>query len=86
MAIDWKALQNRLEVSNPTAAEESMEPRGRRRALEILIREENLRDAVDQFISLQPGVFTAEMVLRPGRNGHNRMAYSWAMRPDRGLR
>jgi hypothetical protein len=32
--------------------------------LEILIGEENLRNAVDSFISLEPGAFTAEMVLQ----------------------
>jgi hypothetical protein len=32
--------------------------------LEILIGEENLRYSVDHFISLEPGAFTAEMVLK----------------------
>ena len=36
---------------------------GGRRALEILLGEQNLRDAVDYFIEQRPGCFTAEMVL-----------------------
>ena len=36
---------------------------GGRRALEILLGEQNLRDAVDYWNSKEPGCFTAEMVL-----------------------
>jgi hypothetical protein len=64
MAIDWKAVAEKIGGLQPDGNERVVGTKGGRRALEILIGEENLRDAVDQFISLQPGAFTAEMVLK----------------------
>jgi len=64
MAIDWKAIANQVGGLQPDGDERIVGTPGGRRALEILIGEENLRDAVDYFISLKPGAFTAEMVLQ----------------------
>jgi HEAT repeat protein len=64
MAIDWKAIAEQVDGLQPHGGERGVGTEGGRRALEILLGEENLRDAVDHFISLQPGAFTAEMVLK----------------------
>jgi HEAT repeat protein len=64
MAIDWKAIARQIGGLQPDGGERIVGTPGGRRALEILIGEENLRDAVDYFISLKPGAFTAEMVLQ----------------------
>ncbi len=64
MAIDWKELAKQIGRLNPDGSEMGCGTESGRRALEILIGEENLRNAVDYFISLEPGAFTAEMVLQ----------------------
>jgi hypothetical protein len=64
MAIDWKAIAEQIGGLQSNGGERVVGTDGGRRALEILLGEENLRDAVDYFISLQPGAFTAEMVLK----------------------
>jgi HEAT repeat protein len=64
MAIDWKAIAGQIGGLKSDGSERVVGTDGGRRALEILLGEENLRDAVDYFISLQPGAFTAEMVLK----------------------
>jgi hypothetical protein len=62
--IDWKALAEQIGGLQPDGSDRTVGTQGGRRALEILIGEENLREAVDCFISLRPGAFTAEMVLK----------------------
>ena len=64
MAIDWKELAKQIGRLNPDGTEMGCGTASGRRALEILIGEENLRNAVDHFISLEPGAFTAETVLK----------------------
>ncbi|SRR6266542_2764096 len=59
MAIDWKAIAKQVGDSKGDCYST---PTGRR-ALEIIVGEENVRDAVDYRISQQPGCFTAESVL-----------------------
>ena len=66
MAIDCKAIATQIGDLNPDGCENGSGTESGRRALEILIGEENLREAVDHFISIQPGAFTAEMVLKIG--------------------
>jgi HEAT repeat protein len=60
MAIDWKRIAE--EIGNPR--EEGNRLEAGQRALEILIGEQNLREAVDHIISLAPGAFTAEIVMK----------------------
>lgn len=64
MTIDWKAVAEQIGGLQPDGNDRTVGTQGGKRALEILIGEENLRDAVDYFISLCPGAFTAEMVLK----------------------
>jgi HEAT repeats len=59
MAIDWKAIAKQLDNGN---GDTYSTPIGRR-ALEIIVGEENIRDAVDHWISQEPGCFAAESVL-----------------------
>lgn len=65
MAINWEAVAMQVgdlnwqgNVRKGSGTESGM------RALEILLGEDNLRDAVDYFISLEPGWDTAEMVMK----------------------
>jgi len=62
--IDWEALAKQIGGLQPDGSERTVGTQGGKRAMEILLGEENLRDAVDYFISLCPGAFTAEMVLK----------------------
>lgn len=64
MAIDWKAVAKQIGGLQPDGSDRTVGTQGGRRALEILIGEQNICDAVDCFISLGPGAFTAEMVLK----------------------
>lgn len=64
MAIDWKAVATQVGDLSPDGREKGSGTASGRRTLEILIGEENIRDAVEHFISLEPGAFTAEMVLK----------------------
>jgi len=64
MNIDWEALAKQIGGLQPDGTDRTVGTQGGRRALEILLGEENLRAAVDHFISLCPGAFTAEMVLK----------------------
>ena len=64
MVIDWKELAKQIGGLHPDGSDRTVGTQGGRRALEILIGEENLRGAVDYFISMRPGAFTAEMVLK----------------------
>lgn len=64
MAIDWRSIAAQVGALDPDGSERGCGTDTGRRALEILIGEDNLRAAIDHFISLQPGAFTAEMVLQ----------------------
>lgn len=64
MAIDWREIAAGVGGLDLDGNERTIGTEGGRRALELLIGEEDIRDAVDYFISLQPGAFTAEMVLK----------------------
>jgi HEAT repeat protein len=59
--IDWEALAKQVGDISPDG--ERWGTPSARRALEILLGEENLRGTVDYWISQKPGRFTAEMVL-----------------------
>ena len=59
--IDWEALAK--QVGDITSDGERWGTPSGRRALEILLGEENLRGTVDYWISQKAGRFTAEMVL-----------------------
>lgn len=61
MAIDWEAIAK--QVGDITGDGVRFGTATGRRALEIIVGEENIRDAVDSWLSLEPGCFTAEMVL-----------------------
>ena len=59
MAIDWEAISNRAGgIKGDTYSTLTG-----RRALELIVGEENVRGMVDYWISQQPGCFTAESVL-----------------------
>ena len=59
MTIDWEEVAKRVgDIRGDTYST----PTGRR-ALEIIVGEDNVRDAVDYWISQAPGCFTAESVL-----------------------
>jgi HEAT repeats len=64
MAIDWNAIATQVGDLNADGRERGSGTESGRRALEILIGEDNLREAVDHFISLERGAFTAEMVIK----------------------
>lgn len=61
MGIDWGAIAK--QVGDITEKGETYGTASGRRALEILLGEDNIRSAVDCWISQRPGCFTAEMVL-----------------------
>lgn len=61
MAIDWAAIAR--QVGDITSAGETYSTETGRRALEIILGEDNIRDAVDYWLTQKPGCFTAEMVL-----------------------
>jgi HEAT repeat protein len=63
MAIDWRTLAEQVGDLNPDGSEKGSGTESGRRALEIIIGEENLRGAVDRWTSLEPGAGTAEKAL-----------------------
>jgi len=63
VGIDWKRVADEIGGLDDSGEEQITGTRGGRRALEILLGEQNLRDAVDYWNSQEPGCFTAEMVL-----------------------
>ena len=64
MAIDWRSIAAQVGALDADGTEKGCGTATGRRALETLLGEDNLRDAIDYFISLEPGAFTAEMVLQ----------------------
>jgi len=64
MAIDWQTIAAKVGALNLDGTERGCGMDTGRRALKILLGEGNIRDAIDHFISLGPGAFTAEMVLQ----------------------
>lgn len=64
MAIDWREIASQVGGLEPDGSERIAGTDGGRRALELLLGEENIRDAVDVWANQKPGEFTAEMVLR----------------------
>jgi hypothetical protein len=63
MAIDWYLVASQLGGIEADGRERIIGTDGGRRALELLLGEENIRDAVDHWADQKPGEFTAEAVL-----------------------
>jgi hypothetical protein len=63
MAIDWRAIASQVGGIEPDGKERIVGTDGGRRALELLLGEENIREAVDHWADQKPGEFTAEQVL-----------------------
>jgi hypothetical protein len=63
VAVDWKELARQVGDLNPDGSEKGSGTDSGRRALELIIGEQNIREAVDQWASLEPGAFTAEKAL-----------------------
>lgn len=64
MPIDWEKLAGAVGDLNPDGSEGGSGTSSGQRALELLLGEENIRDAVDYWTTLEPGAFTAESVLK----------------------
>lgn len=64
MPIDWERIASSIGGIDRDGRDRIVGTAGGRRALEVLLGEDNIRDAVDYFISQRPGAFTAEMVLQ----------------------
>jgi hypothetical protein len=63
MAIDWYAVASQIGGLESDGRERIVGTDGGRRALELLLGEENIRQAVDHWADQKPGEFTAEAVL-----------------------
>jgi hypothetical protein len=63
MGIDWERVADQVGGLDTNGNELIAGTQGGRRALEILLGEQNLRDTVDYWNAHGPGCFTAEMVL-----------------------
>ena len=63
MAIDWREIASKAGHLDPDGSERSPGTDGGRRALELLLGEENIREAVDHWADQKPGEFTPEQVL-----------------------
>jgi hypothetical protein len=64
MKIDWQQIAAEIGGLDSDGEECGVGTVGGRRALEIILGEQNIREAVDWFADDKPGAFTAEMVLR----------------------
>jgi hypothetical protein len=64
MAINWKEIAKQVGDLNPDGSEKGSGTISGQRALEVIIGEENIRDAVNYWTLQEPGAFTAEMVLK----------------------
>lgn len=64
MAIDWRALGQQVGDLDAEGAElNAGTTESARRALELIVGEDNIRKAVDHWTSLEPGAYTAEKTL-----------------------
>jgi hypothetical protein len=63
MGIDWESIADQVGGLDANGNELIVGTQGGRRALEVLLGEQNLRDAVDYWNAQEPGCLTAEMVL-----------------------
>lgn len=64
MAIDWRAIGHQVgDLSADGSERNAGSTDSARRALELIIGEDNIREAVDQWTSLEPGADTAEKTL-----------------------
>jgi hypothetical protein len=63
MAYDWETIAKHVGDITPEGEQGSGTDSGRR-ALELLLGEEDIRSSVDYCVSMKPGWFTAEMVLK----------------------
>src|SRR5580700_10269982 len=63
MAIDWGAVASQVGGIEPDGRERIVGTDGGRRALELILGEENIREAVDHWTDQKLGEFTAEQVL-----------------------
>jgi len=63
MAIDWYAVARDIGALKSDGSEQIAGTHAGRRALELLLGEENIRHAVDHWADQKPGEFTAEAVL-----------------------
>ena len=64
MSIDWEKIAREVGGLSADGCEQVAGTVGARRALELIIGEQNIREAVDWCADERPGAFTAEMVLR----------------------
>ncbi|MFZ0302942.1 MAG: HEAT repeat domain-containing protein [Terracidiphilus sp.] len=64
MAIDWENIARQVGGLEPDGSERTVGTDGGRRAIELILGEQNIREAVDHWADQKPGEFTAEMVLR----------------------
>jgi HEAT repeat protein len=64
MALDWENIARQVGGLEPDGSERGAGTFGGRRALELILGEQNIRDAVDWWVDQKPGAFTAEVVLR----------------------
>jgi hypothetical protein len=67
MPINWKQIAEQIGGLETDGRERIVGTEGGRKALELLLGEESLRDSVDYWVDDQPGCFTAEMVLKIAR-------------------
>lgn len=63
MAIDWREIASKVGGFDPDGQERIVGTDGGRRALELLLGEENIREAVDHWADQKPGEFTVEQIL-----------------------
>ena len=63
MAIDWKVIATQVGDLNSDGSELGSGTESGIRALELIVGEENIRGAVDQWASFEPGFQTAEKTL-----------------------
>jgi hypothetical protein len=63
MAIDWRALAQEVGDLNPDGSENGSGTASGQRALELIIGEQNICEAVDHWTSFAPGAETAEKTL-----------------------
>jgi hypothetical protein len=63
VGIDWREIASKVGGFQPDGHERITGTDGGRRALELLLGEENIREAVDHWADQKPGEFTVEQAL-----------------------